>query len=62
MNPFNVSNSNIGKIKTHHHQIMTTITNRVLKFEPQIKKAMVAIIHSLLLSLIICCNKLVKDH
>ena len=36
INTFNSDNSNIAKIKTQHSQIMTTITNRILKFEPMI--------------------------
>ena len=37
--PFDSDNSNIANIKT---QIMTTITDRILKFEPMIKKPIIA--------------------
>ena len=33
-------NSNIDHIKAQHPQMMTTMTNEILKFEPVIKKAM----------------------
>ena len=33
----NTFNSDTGNIKTQHQQIMTTITNRFLKFKPMIK-------------------------
>ena len=42
INIFNSDNSNISKIKTQHHQIMTTITDRILKFKPMIKTSVVA--------------------
>ena len=42
INTFNSDNSNIANIKTKHRQIMTTITNRILKFKPMIKKPIVA--------------------
>ena len=42
INPFHSNNSNIANIKTQHRQIMTTITDRILKFEPIIKKPIVA--------------------
>ena len=38
INTFNSDNSNIANIKTKYCQIMTTITNRILKFKPMIKK------------------------
>ena len=38
---FNCDNRNIALIKTQHCQIMTTITNRILIFEPMIKKSIV---------------------
>ena len=34
---FNIENSNIAKIKTQYCQIVTTITNIVLKFKPVMK-------------------------
>ena len=37
INTFNSFNSNIAKTKIHNCQIMTAITNRILKFEPMIK-------------------------
>ena len=37
-NNFNSDNSNIVYIKTQHHQIVTTIPNRIVKFKPMIKK------------------------
>ena len=40
-NIFNSDNTNITKIKTQHHQIMTTITDKILKLKPMIKKAIV---------------------
>ena len=39
--PFDSDNSNIANIKT---QIMTTITDRILKFEPMIRIIAIAII------------------
>ena len=36
-NTLNSDNSNIANIKAQHQQIMTTIKNRFLKFEPMIK-------------------------
>ena len=36
INTFNSDNSNSAKIKTQNCQIMTTITNRILKFKPMI--------------------------
>ena len=41
INPFTSHNSNIANIKTQHSQIMTTITNIILKFKPMIKKPIV---------------------
>ena len=38
INTFNNDNRNIAKIKTQHCQIMTNITNKILKFEPMIKE------------------------
>ena len=38
INIFKSDNSNITYIKTQHCQIMVTITYRILKFEPMIKK------------------------
>ena len=38
---FNSDNSNIANSKTQHRQIITTITYRILKFEPLIKKPIV---------------------
>ena len=37
VNTFNSYNSNISKTKAQYQQIMTTITNGILKFEPMIK-------------------------
>ena len=37
INTFNSDNSNITKINIQHHQVMTTIKNRILKFKPIIK-------------------------
>ena len=34
INTFKGNNSNIVYIKAQHHQIMTTIAYRILKFEP----------------------------
>ena len=42
VNTLNSDNSNIAKIKTQHRQIMATITNGILKFEPMIKIPIVA--------------------
>ena len=52
MNTFNSDNSNIANIKTQYQEIMTTITNRILKIKPVIKISIVTIIHSLLLLLL----------
>ena len=41
-NLFNSDNSNFANVKTQHRQIITTITDRILKFEPMIKKRTVA--------------------
>ena len=41
INTFNSDNSSIAKIKTQYHQIMTAITNGILKFEPMIAKQLV---------------------
>ena len=38
INTFNSGNNGMANSKTHHRQFMTTITNRILKFEPMIKK------------------------
>ena len=42
INTFNSDNINMPKIKIQHRQIMTTITNRILKFEPILKIPIVA--------------------
>ena len=42
INIFNIDNGNIANIKTQHCQIMTTITNRILKSEHMIKIPIVA--------------------
>ena len=42
INLFSSDNSNIANIKHEYCQIMTTITDRVLKFEPMIKKPIAA--------------------
>ena len=52
INPFNSDNSCIANIKTQHLQIMTTITDRILKFVLMIKKPIVTNLHSLLLLLL----------
>ena len=49
INIFNSDNSNVTKIKMQDCQIMTTITDRILKSKPMIKKAIVANLNSLLL-------------
>ena len=41
INILNSDNSNITNIKTQHCQIMTTIANIILKFEPMTKKPIV---------------------
>ena len=41
INTINSNNSNIAKIKTQHHEIMPTVANGILKFEPIIKKPIV---------------------
>ena len=41
MNTFNSDNSNIANIKIQHQEIMTTITNRILKIKPVIKISIV---------------------
>ena len=41
LNTFDSDNSNVAYIKTQHRQIMATITYKILKFEPMIKKAIV---------------------
>ena len=41
-NTFNSDNSNIAKIKTQHRQIMTTVTNGLLKFKFMIKRPVMA--------------------
>ena len=41
-NTFNSDNTNITNIKTLRRKIMTTITNRILKLKPMIKKPIVA--------------------
>ena len=41
-NTFNTDNGNMANIKTQHRQIMTTITNKILKCKPIIKKPIVA--------------------
>ena len=41
INTFNSDNSNIASIKTQHQQILTTITNGFVKFEPMIKMSIV---------------------
>ena len=42
INTFDSDNSNIAYIKTQHRQTMATIAYRILKFEPMIKKSIVA--------------------
>ena len=42
INIFSNDNSNVANIKTQYHQIMTTIENGILKFEPMINKSIVA--------------------
>ena len=41
INTFYRDNSNITKIKTQHRQIMASIINRIVKFKPMIKRAIV---------------------
>ena len=41
INPFNSDNSNITNSKAQLRQIITAITDRVLKVEPMIKKIIV---------------------
>ena len=41
INIFNSDNINIAYIKAQNRQIMTTITNIILKFEPMTKKPLV---------------------
>ena len=38
INIFNSDCRNINNIKTQHHQIMSNITDRILKIKPMIKK------------------------
>ena len=38
---FNSNINNNANIKTQHRQVMTTITDRILKFKPMIKKPIV---------------------
>ena len=42
INAFNSDNSIIANIKAQHYQVMATITNRMLKFKPMIKKPIMA--------------------
>ena len=42
INTFNSDNNNITNIKRQHHQIMTSITNRNLKFKTMIRNPVVA--------------------
>ena len=42
INTFDSDNNNITNNKTQHRQIMTTIADRILKFEPMIKNPIVA--------------------
>ena len=42
INTFNSDNSNIANINTQRRQSMTTITNKISKFTPIIKKPLVA--------------------
>ena len=42
INTFNSDNSNIANVKTEHHQIITTITNMILKSKPMIKEPIMA--------------------
>ena len=42
INPFNNNNRKIANNKTQHCQIMTTITNRILKLKSMIRKSIVA--------------------
>ena len=51
-------NSNIASIKTQHHKIMTTITYRILKFEPKIKKSIVT---NYTLLTVICLNQFYRN-
>ena len=37
INAFNNGNTNIANLKTQHRQIMTTVTNKILKFQPKTK-------------------------
>ena len=37
INPFNNGKSNATIVNTQHRQIMTTIIDRILKFEPTLK-------------------------
>ena len=41
INLFNSDNSNIVHVKIHYHQIMMTVTDRILKFETMTKKSIV---------------------
>ena len=43
INTLNCDDNNITRISTEHFEIMTNITNRILKFKPTIKKPIVEI-------------------
>ena len=43
INTFKSDNNNIANIKTQYRQIMTTITDRILKFDFMIKKLVVIV-------------------
>ena len=42
INIFNSNNNNVASIKTENSQIMKTVRYQILKFEPMIKKSIVA--------------------
>ena len=46
INTFNNDNSNIIGINPKHCQIMTTVTDRIQKFKPMIKKPIVLLLGS----------------
>ena len=50
INTINSNNNNIAKKKTQHHEIMPTVANGILKFEPIIKKPIVTSYEFLLLA------------
>ena len=41
INTFNSDNRNIANIKKQYHQIMTTITERIVKFNSMIKRPVI---------------------